>query len=212
MVSNFGAFIVRLFLGRSPSAIFRGIRTVIVSPVKRVVGRGRLAHIFPKAHKRSTPSTAYINTPSTVPRKVFVRFVVAALDHALPGLVKARPRQPVSGKPANACFPGKTPTAFRIPDFQASPADTPCYAASTVASTMPIGNRVLVHASITDNGQSTKVLPRKIFKTPVGWFRIGISHICLLTGGVVRAIRGVMFLGGSPFLVISNPPFCQGIH
>ena len=75
--------VVSLHHSVSPSAVAFAVPKVIVDPIKGF-GFGRVAHIEQKRVKRVKPSFAHSNSTPPIPSPVFVGFVGASFDHAVP--------------------------------------------------------------------------------------------------------------------------------
>lgn len=72
-----------LFLYRGPSTVFRGVRSIVVHPVHRMLRRWFWSHVAGKSEhgSRPFPPGADGYSPSTVPIVVIVGLVVASAVH-----------------------------------------------------------------------------------------------------------------------------------
>lgn len=86
------ASIPSLFDGRSPSAIVRRVALIIVDSFNRVA-IGRQAHVDNERFEGITPASANTNATSTVGRKVFGLWIVAAVLHRVPREIRSSSRR-----------------------------------------------------------------------------------------------------------------------
>jgi hypothetical protein len=82
-----GASVMCLFLRRSPTAILRRIRTVIVNAVDGMMKRRLVPHIGEEILKAVAPARAHENTSRSIFSKPVVCWRVAAPSHGSPTII-----------------------------------------------------------------------------------------------------------------------------
>jgi hypothetical protein len=108
------AFVRCLFLHRRPSAVFGGVRAVVVDPLYGEIVRGSSAHVGQEVMERSTPPFADSDAPRSVVLKGIVARDVAAAKQSPPAEVFRGLALPVDRNPSLPRLGVQTPARPRV--------------------------------------------------------------------------------------------------
>lgn len=156
-VSIFASIVCLLFL-REPSAIFWGVRAIVINSIKAVLRGGAFSHIGNKILKGILPSVANVNTSAAIMGIAFIVGIVAPLPHASPYMI-------FGSIPALVCCRDKKATIGTKPDPCLSFSVQFCCKNNTLAATVtpaqpPISPSVGV--TKTDYGPVTNFFSRQV--------------------------------------------------
>lgn len=160
-----------LFFAGGPSAIFRGVRPIVIDPVDGVLPSGFRPHVGEKVFK-TVPSFADSDPPSSPLREIPAGRVEAPLTYPGPGFVLRSPTEPVRGSGFPCPLPLKTPAALRDASPQVVRIHNLRIAAVTKA--FPF-HRSKSFPMTTQNHKAPKTLPGQVFQ--LGWHDSTITDL-----------------------------------
>ena len=206
-----GAPILALLAHRTPPAIARRIRAVVVNSIQRVA-LWRFPHVAEKGLKRLTPLIADQNTAASVIGVSGVVWVVAASLHSTPDMVLSSLGHPVRMRASAQRIQLQAAAAFRMAGFQLAARGRDHRTA--VTSTYPQGFTAALPPRAFNHGQSREAVAYQIVQGASDAPRVAIqastapheaSVQMIRRDGLRLATRAVAF----PLAIRRSPDRCQ---
>lgn len=198
--------IIPLLLWRSPSAIIRGVITLIVNAIYGVMIRRPPPHIFVKIVKRCTPAITHLYPSAAIAIIAIVLWVVASVKYSPPSAVFRAIAHAVTSI-GFACIAGAlalitpatgTNTALQVARFdnKDGSASTPAYPVMAgVQSDVP-----LLGMAIANYGQAAVIIAYDALNSWGNGVRLVFSHFATSFSVLVRETVGVRALPVSCFV------------
>jgi len=187
------AGVVGLLAASSKTAIFRGIRAVVISPIdcfKALVmllrPKDKCLYVVPFGYNCDAAAAVTII--------IFSLGIVAAGHHLVPRRIKAMVILPVFGYVLKASAAATANSAPKVIAWNH-------LGISTVAADKPSEIPSLVRSPELNNREPVKSFASQIIEKGMIWFSVAVRHVDLLVRSIsLRAVREVTFLGGSFFI------------
>ena len=163
LISAVRSAVVRLLCGRRPTAVFFGVRPVVVDSVDRRADR-LISHVSVKINKRLAPRIADDNPAPAVIRVARVIGIGASLEHALPCPVLPRTKKSVRRVGAQA--------AASVPVWLFQIASVTSKKAAAEANAQPNCISACVNVNRRNGHRPAKYLAAEILRTIGKWYHL----------------------------------------